>query len=31
LNRIAVAAEGWSVLAWAECAHLEAAIDDLPD
>ncbi len=31
LNRIAVAADGWNVLAWAERAHLEAAIDDLPD
>lgn len=31
LNRIAVAGERWEVVAWAECAHLEAAIDDLPD
>ena len=31
LNRIEIAGDGWNVLAWAECAHLEAAIDDLPD
>lgn len=31
LNRIAVAGEDWAVLAWAERAHLEEAIDDLPD
>ncbi len=31
LNRIEVAGEAWNVLAWAECAHLEAAIDDLAD
>jgi len=31
LNRIAVAGADWNVLVWAERAHLEAAIDDLPD
>lgn len=31
LNQIEVANDGWNVLAWAERAHLEAAIDDLPD
>jgi probable phosphoglycerate mutase len=31
LSRIAVAGERWEVIAWAERAHLEAAIDDLPD
>jgi len=31
LNQIEIAGDDWSVLAWAERAHLEAAIDDLPD
>lgn len=31
LNRIEIAGDGWTVLAWAERAHLEAALDDLPD
>lgn len=31
LNQIEIAGDGWKVLVWAECAHLEAAIDDLPD
>lgn len=31
LNRIEIASDGWNVLAWAERAHLEEAIDDLPD
>lgn len=31
LNRIEVAGEDWKVLAWAERAYLEAALDDLPD
>lgn len=31
LNRIDIAGEAWTVLAWAERAHLETAIDDLPD
>lgn len=31
LNQIEIAGEVWSVLAWAERAHLETAIDDLPD
>jgi probable phosphoglycerate mutase len=31
LNQIEIAGDGWNVLVWAERAHLEAAIDDLPD
>jgi len=31
LNRLAIDGDAWSVLAWADCAHLEAALDDLPD
>ena len=31
LNRIAIDGETWSVLSWAECGHLEAALDDLRD
>jgi probable phosphoglycerate mutase len=31
LNRIGVSGDAWQVLDWAERAHLEAAIDDLPD
>lgn len=31
LNRLAIEGNAWSVLAWADCAHLEAALDDLPD
>jgi probable phosphoglycerate mutase len=31
LNRMAIAGDDWSVLAWAECGHLEAALDDLRD
>lgn len=31
LNQIEIAGDGWNVLAWAERAHLEVAIDDLPD
>ena len=31
LNRIEISGDGWNVLAWAERAHLEVAIDDLPD
>ena len=31
LNQIEIAGDDWKVLAWAERAHLEAAIDDLPD
>jgi probable phosphoglycerate mutase len=31
LNRMAIAGPDWSVLGWAECAHLEAALDDLRD
>jgi len=30
-NRIAISAEGWKILDWGERAHLERAIDDLPD
>jgi probable phosphoglycerate mutase len=31
LSRLSIAGDGWRVLAWAERAHLEAALDDLPD
>jgi probable phosphoglycerate mutase len=31
LNRIEVSGDAWSVLVWNERAHLEAALDDLPD
>ena len=31
LNQIEIAGDDWNVLVWAERAHLEAAIDDLPD
>ncbi len=31
LNRIEIAGDEWTILAWAECAHLEGALDDLPD
>ena len=31
LNRIVIAGDEWRVLAWADCAHLETALDDLPD
>ena len=31
LNQIEIAGDGWNVLTWGERAHLEAAIDDLPD
>jgi 2,3-bisphosphoglycerate-dependent phosphoglycerate mutase len=30
LNRLAIEGDTWHVLAWAECAHLETALDDLP-
>jgi len=30
VNRLAIEGEAWSVLAWADCAHLETALDDLP-
>jgi len=30
LNWIEAAPGGWSVEAWADCSHLEAALDDLP-
>lgn len=30
LNRVAIDGDEWSVLAWADCAHLETALDDLP-
>jgi probable phosphoglycerate mutase len=30
LNRLAIDGDAWSVLAWAECAHLQTALDDLP-
>jgi probable phosphoglycerate mutase len=31
LNRLEIGPAGWRVLAWAEVAHLERALDDLPD
>lgn len=31
LNRVELAGDAWRVLAWAERAHLEAALDDLED
>jgi probable phosphoglycerate mutase len=31
LNRIEITGDAWTVLAWAERAHLESALDDLPD
>jgi probable phosphoglycerate mutase len=31
LNRLEIGPGGWRVLAWAEVAHLERALDDLPD
>jgi probable phosphoglycerate mutase len=30
LNRMVIEGDAWSVLGWAECGHLEAALDDLP-
>lgn len=30
LNRLAIEGDAWSVLAWADCAHLATALDDLP-
>jgi probable phosphoglycerate mutase len=30
LNRLAIDGDTWSVLRWADCAHLETALDDLP-
>jgi 2,3-bisphosphoglycerate-dependent phosphoglycerate mutase len=31
INWIEVSGEGWRVQAWAECGHLDAALDDLRD
>ena len=31
LNRIEVTGSEWKILLWADCAHLETALDDLPD
>ena len=31
INRMSISGEEWSVLGWADCAHLEAALDDLRD
>lgn len=31
LNRIAIEGQQWKILVWADCGHLEAALDDLPD
>lgn len=31
LNRIEVTPAGWRILSWAEVAHLERALDDLPE
>lgn len=30
LNRLAIEGNAWSVLKWADCAHLDTALDDLP-
>jgi probable phosphoglycerate mutase len=30
VNRLAIDGGTWTVLAWADCAHLETALDDLP-
>lgn len=30
LNRLAIEGDAWSVLKWADCAHLATALDDLP-
>ncbi|MFY9314686.1 MAG: histidine phosphatase family protein [Burkholderiales bacterium] len=31
LNRVQVTAAGWQIVLWADVAHLEGALDDLPD
>ncbi len=31
LNRIEITADGWRILSWADIAHLEGALDDLPE
>jgi probable phosphoglycerate mutase len=31
LNRIEVTTAGWQILAWADLAHLDGALDDLPE
>lgn len=31
INRVEISSEAWRVLQWAECAHLEVALDDLRD
>ena len=31
LNRVEVTSAGWQIRAWADVAHLEAALDDLPE
>jgi probable phosphoglycerate mutase len=31
LNRIEITAEGWQIRSWADIAHLEGALDDLPE
>jgi probable phosphoglycerate mutase len=31
LNRVEASPEGWRVLVWADVAHLQAALDDLPE
>lgn len=31
INRMSISGKDWRVLAWAECGHLEAALDDLRD
>jgi probable phosphoglycerate mutase len=31
INRVAVEGAAWRVLAWADCAHLPRALDDLPE
>jgi len=31
LNRVEIAPDGWRIRAWADVAHLERALDDLPE
>jgi probable phosphoglycerate mutase len=31
INRVAVEGSEWRILAWADCAHLPQALDDLPE
>ena len=31
LNRVELAADRWQIRAWADVAHLDGALDDLPE